>query len=87
VNRDREGYRQGCTYKDFKNCGPPEFNGKGGATAYIQWMEEMEAVLSRSNCTHDTRINYSTGMLKSDALDWWNSEVVTRGRDAAESML
>ena len=39
VNREvNRGHRQGCTYKDFKNYGPPEFDGRGGATAYIQWI-------------------------------------------------
>nr|XP_043633164.1 uncharacterized protein LOC122604340 [Erigeron canadensis] len=36
-------YRQGCTYKDFLNCKAIDFDGKGGATAYLQWIEKMEA--------------------------------------------
>ena len=79
-------YRQGCTFKDFKNCGLPEFDGSSGAVGLLQWFEKMEAVISRSNCTHDQRINFVTGMLSGDALSWWNEEVELRGRDTALDM-
>ena len=57
IPQDQRRYRQGCTFKDFKNCGLPEFDGSGGAVGYMQWLEKMEAVISRSNCTYDQRIN------------------------------
>ena len=71
-------YRQGCSYSDFVKCGPPNFNGRGGATECVQWLEKIEAVISRSNCTYDTRINYVTGSFSHEALSWWNSEVDAR---------
>ena len=87
AHQDQREYRQGCSYKDFKNCGPPEFDGSGGAVGYMQWIEKMEAVIARSNCTYDTRITYVTGMLSGDALSWWNSDVIgPMGRDAALGM-
>ncbi|GKA56930.1 hypothetical protein Tco_0756002 [Tanacetum coccineum] len=36
--------RNGCSYKEFVACNPKEFDGKGGAIAYIRWVEKMEAV-------------------------------------------
>ncbi|GKB69356.1 hypothetical protein Tco_0930768 [Tanacetum coccineum] len=36
--------RNGCSYKKFVACKPKEFDGKGGAVAYIRWVEKMEAV-------------------------------------------
>ncbi|GJV94746.1 putative reverse transcriptase domain-containing protein [Tanacetum coccineum] len=53
--------RNGCSYKEFVACKPKEFDGKGGAVAYIRWL------IGR-------------------ALTWWNSEVRTRGREAAVGM-
>ncbi|GJZ46627.1 reverse transcriptase domain-containing protein [Tanacetum coccineum] len=36
--------RNGCSYKDFVACKLKEFDGKGGAVAYIRWVEKMEAI-------------------------------------------
>ena len=80
------GPARGCSYKDFTNCKPIDFNGKGGATAYIQWMEKTEAVIAMSRCAANQRILYVTGSLIADALTWWNSEIQTRGRNAALAM-
>nr|XP_043625615.1 uncharacterized protein LOC122597044 [Erigeron canadensis] len=80
-------YHQGCTYKDFLNCKAIDFDGKGGATAYLQWMEKMEAVIVISHCTYDQRVTYVAGCFVSDALSWWNNEIRVRGgRDAALAM-
>lgn len=67
-------YRQGCQFKDFKNCGAPEFDGLGGPVECIKWFERIEAMIERSHCTYDDRIYYAFGMFKEDALIWWNQE-------------
>ncbi|GJU01917.1 hypothetical protein Tco_1112255 [Tanacetum coccineum] len=33
--------RNGCSYKEFVACKLKEFDGKGGAVAYIRWVEKM----------------------------------------------
>nr|XP_043610790.1 uncharacterized protein LOC122582430 [Erigeron canadensis] len=73
--------------KNFLNCKAIDFDGKGGATAYLQWMEKMEAVIAMSHCTYDQRVTYVAGCFVPDALSWWNNEIRVRGgRDAALAM-
>nr|GEU99228.1 reverse transcriptase domain-containing protein [Tanacetum cinerariifolium] len=78
--------RNGCSYKDFVACKPKEFDGKGGAVAYIRWVEKIEAVKDISGCGDNQKVKYSAGSLTGRALTWWNSEVRTRGREAAVGM-
>ncbi|GKE64316.1 reverse transcriptase domain-containing protein, partial [Tanacetum coccineum] len=78
--------RNGCSYKDFVACKPKEFDGKGGAVAYICWVEKMEAVQDISGCGDNQKVKYSDGSLTGRALTWWNSEVRTRGRKATVGM-
>ncbi|GJZ37925.1 hypothetical protein Tco_0584116 [Tanacetum coccineum] len=35
--------------------------------------ERTESVFSRSNCTEDCKVKFSTGTLTEEALSWWNS--------------
>ncbi|GJY99094.1 hypothetical protein Tco_0516524, partial [Tanacetum coccineum] len=62
--------RNGCSYKDFVACKPNEFDGKGGATAYIRWVEKMEAVQDISGCGDSQKVKYSAGLLTGKALTW-----------------
>ncbi|GJX61731.1 putative reverse transcriptase domain-containing protein [Tanacetum coccineum] len=78
--------RNGCSYKDFVACKPKEFDDKGGTVAYIRWVEKMEAVQDISSCGDNQKVEYSVGALTGGALRWWNSEVKTRGREAAVGM-
>ncbi|GJY69764.1 hypothetical protein Tco_0472746 [Tanacetum coccineum] len=64
----------------FVACKPKEFDGKGGAVAYIRWVERTEAVQEISGCEDNHKVKYSTGSLTGRALTWWSSEVKTRGR-------
>ncbi|GKF92452.1 reverse transcriptase domain-containing protein, partial [Tanacetum coccineum] len=34
--------RNGCSYKEFVACKPKKFGIKGGAVAYIHWVEKIE---------------------------------------------
>ncbi|GJX26645.1 putative reverse transcriptase domain-containing protein [Tanacetum coccineum] len=51
--------------------------------AYIRWIEKMEAVQDISGYGDNQKVKYSAGSLTGRALTWWNSEVRTRGREAA----
>nr|GEU67352.1 putative reverse transcriptase domain-containing protein [Tanacetum cinerariifolium] len=44
-NDNNNGNR--CSYKEFLACKPKEFDGKGGAIAYTQWVEKMESARGR----------------------------------------
>ncbi|GJZ54360.1 hypothetical protein Tco_0609245 [Tanacetum coccineum] len=75
--------QSGCSYKEFVACKPKEFDGKGGAIAYTLWVEKMEVVHGISGCGVNQKVKYAAGSLISKALTWWNTQVQTRGREAA----
>ncbi|GKE83573.1 reverse transcriptase domain-containing protein [Tanacetum coccineum] len=52
---------------------PINFKGTEGAVGLILWFERTESVFSRSNCTEDCKVKFSTGTLTEEALSWWNS--------------
>ncbi|GKE91865.1 reverse transcriptase domain-containing protein, partial [Tanacetum coccineum] len=61
------------SYKEFMSCQPFNFKGTEGAVGLIPWFEQTELVFSRSNCTEDCKMKFSTGTLTEEALSWWNS--------------
>ncbi|GJV99200.1 reverse transcriptase domain-containing protein [Tanacetum coccineum] len=77
---------RGCTYKEFLACNPKEYDGKGGAIVYTRWIEKMESVHDMSGCRDSQRVKYTAGSFVGKALTWWNSEIRTRGREAAIGM-
>ncbi|GJV15838.1 putative reverse transcriptase domain-containing protein [Tanacetum coccineum] len=62
-----------CSYKEFMSCQPFKFKGTEGAVGLIRWFERTESVFSRSNCTEDCKVKFTTGTLTEEALSWWNS--------------
>ncbi|GJV11054.1 reverse transcriptase domain-containing protein [Tanacetum coccineum] len=78
--------RNGCSYKEFVAYKPKEFDGMGGAVAYIRWVEKMESVQDMSGCIDHQKVKYTAGLLTGKALTWWNSEIQTRGRAATVDM-
>ncbi|GJW37786.1 hypothetical protein Tco_0060706 [Tanacetum coccineum] len=75
-----------CTYKEFMSCQPFYFNGTEGAVGLIRWFERTESVFSRSNCTEDCKVKFSTGTLTEDALSWWNSYAKPIGIEQADKI-
>nr|GEY38654.1 reverse transcriptase domain-containing protein [Tanacetum cinerariifolium] len=55
--------RNGCSCKEFVACKPKEFDGKGGAVAYIRQVEKIEAAQHISGCGHNQKVKYSAGLL------------------------
>nr|XP_043612945.1 uncharacterized protein LOC122584929 [Erigeron canadensis] len=80
------GNNNGCTYREFQYCKPPDFDGKGGALAATRWIEKMEAVMDISNCAENQKVRYAAASLTNKALTWWNTEIQARGRVAAVGM-
>nr|GEV32499.1 reverse transcriptase domain-containing protein [Tanacetum cinerariifolium] len=62
-----------CSYKEYMSCQPFNFKGSEGAVGLIRWFERTKSVFSRSNCTEDYKVKFSTGTLTEEALSWWNS--------------
>ncbi|KAI3715141.1 hypothetical protein L6452_22111 [Arctium lappa] len=81
ANRDRE-----CTYKAFRTCNPKEFHGTEGAVGLLTWIEGMESVLHISKCTEANKVEFAACLLQGRALTWWNTQVQTRGREAANRL-
>nr|GEV35904.1 reverse transcriptase domain-containing protein [Tanacetum cinerariifolium] len=75
-----------CTYKEFMSCQPFYFNGTEGAFGLIHWFERTESVFSRSNCTEDCKVKFSTGTPTKDALSWWNSYAKPIGIEQADKI-
>nr|GEW41017.1 reverse transcriptase domain-containing protein [Tanacetum cinerariifolium] len=61
------------SYKEFMSCQPFNFKGSEGAIGLIRWFERTESLFSRSNCTEDCKVKFTTGTLTKEALSWWNS--------------
>nr|GFC10245.1 reverse transcriptase domain-containing protein [Tanacetum cinerariifolium] len=55
------------------SCQPFNFKGLEGAVGLIRWFECTKSVFSRSNCTEDCNVKFSTGTLTEEDLSWWNS--------------
>ncbi|KAD3640598.1 hypothetical protein E3N88_29821 [Mikania micrantha] len=79
-------HHQDYSYKNFVGFKPPSFSGSEGAVGLIQWIEKMETTLEISNCPEQYRVKYAAGSFHKRALNWWNAQVNTRGRDEALSM-
>ncbi|GJY82448.1 reverse transcriptase domain-containing protein [Tanacetum coccineum] len=46
-----------------------------------------QLVFSRSNCTEDCKVKFSTGTLTEDALSWWNSYAKPIGIEQADKIV
>lgn len=75
-----------CSFKHFRNCNPPYFNGIDGATALLTWIEEMESTFIHSECPEDLLVRHATGCLQGHALTWWNLEKRANGEVVALGM-
>ncbi|GKD09153.1 hypothetical protein Tco_1188838, partial [Tanacetum coccineum] len=78
--------RGGCSYKEFMACNPKGYDGKGSAIVYTRWIEKMESVQDMSGCEENQKVKYTADYLIGKALTWCNSQVQTRGREAAVDM-
>ncbi|GJT06498.1 putative reverse transcriptase domain-containing protein [Tanacetum coccineum] len=72
--------------KEFISCQPFYFNGTEGAVGLIRWFERTESVFSRSKCTEENKVTFTTGTLTDDALSWWNAYAQPIGVDQANQI-
>nr|GEY27251.1 putative reverse transcriptase domain-containing protein [Tanacetum cinerariifolium] len=78
--------RNSCSYKEFMACNPKDYDGKCSTIVYTRWIEKMESVQDMSGCGANQKVKYTAGSFISKALTWWNTQVQTRGREAAVGM-
>ncbi|KAJ0789142.1 putative transcription factor interactor and regulator CCHC(Zn) family [Helianthus annuus] len=76
----------GYTYKQFLDHKPREFDGTGGALAFVRWVGKTDSILRLSKCDHEHQVKYITGLLVDEALSWWNHQIRTMGETAAYAM-
>ncbi|XP_071742225.1 uncharacterized protein [Rutidosis leptorrhynchoides] len=62
-----------CSYKNFRDCKPPEFSGSTDPTETLNWLREMEQVFEACQCEPELRVTYASRMLKGRAMVWWDS--------------
>ncbi|XP_071737058.1 uncharacterized protein [Rutidosis leptorrhynchoides] len=62
-----------CSYKNFRDCKPPEFLGSTDPTETLNWLQEMEQVFEACQCEPKLRVTYASRMLKGRAMVWWDS--------------
>ncbi|XP_021980114.1 proline-rich protein 36-like [Helianthus annuus] len=62
----------GCTYKQFLDCKPLNYDGTGGAVAFVRWTEKTDSVIRMSKCAPENQVTYVSGLFLDGALSWWN---------------
>ncbi|GKC96394.1 reverse transcriptase domain-containing protein [Tanacetum coccineum] len=62
------------------------YDGKGGAIALTQWIEKMEYVIDNSGCAKNQKVKYAASSFINKALNWWNTQVQGKGREAVVGM-
>nr|GEY14740.1 hypothetical protein [Tanacetum cinerariifolium] len=75
-----------CTYKDYLNYEPLNFNGTKGFIGLTRWFERIEFVSSISNCTSENQIKFASCTLIGSALTWWNSHIRAFSQEVAYAM-
>ncbi|GJU20324.1 reverse transcriptase domain-containing protein [Tanacetum coccineum] len=73
-------------YQEFMACSLKYYDRKGCAIVYTRWIEKMESVQDMSRCGANQKVKYTAGSFIGKALTWWNTQVQTRGWEAAIGM-
>nr|GEV02421.1 putative reverse transcriptase domain-containing protein [Tanacetum cinerariifolium] len=61
-------------------------DGKDGAVALTRWIEKIESVTENGGCVENQKVKYATSSFIYKVLNWWNTQVQARGREAAIRM-
>ncbi|KAM0056365.1 putative transcription factor interactor and regulator CCHC(Zn) family [Helianthus debilis subsp. tardiflorus] len=85
-NNGNQNPPHGCTYKQFLDCKPVNFDGTGGAVAFVRWAEKTESILRMSKCALDQQVTYISGLFLDGALSWWNLQLQKLGEAAAYAL-
>nr|GEY84361.1 hypothetical protein [Tanacetum cinerariifolium] len=71
------------TFAGFMKCNPTVFHGQEGAVELCRWFKKTEMVFEISECAEKKKVKFFAATLQDRALTWWNSQVATRGLEAA----
>jgi len=64
---------QPISYKQFKHCDPPRFEGKKDVVLTYKWLREMEAVFKLSKCSENQKVGFAIHSFQAEALYWWDT--------------
>ncbi|GKA12378.1 putative reverse transcriptase domain-containing protein [Tanacetum coccineum] len=67
-------------------CNPTVFHGHEGAVELSRWFEKTKMVFGISECAEARKVKFAAATLQGRALTWWNSQVATRGLEAANQI-
>nr|GEW86770.1 putative reverse transcriptase domain-containing protein [Tanacetum cinerariifolium] len=76
----------GYSYKEFLDCNPKVYDGKGGVVVLTRWIEKMKNMQDMSGCSIDQKVKYTTSSFMGKNLMWWNSQIRTLSREVIVSM-
>ncbi|XP_022033729.1 uncharacterized protein LOC110935635 [Helianthus annuus] len=76
----------GCTFKQFLDCKPLNYDGTGGTVAYVRWTEKTDSTIRMSRCSANQQVTFVTCLFLNEALTWWNLQVQTLGDNAAYAL-
>ncbi|KAL7583029.1 hypothetical protein Lser_V15G43284 [Lactuca serriola] len=74
---ESHGHPMECTYKDFTNAKPQNFNGTGGVMVLRQWIEKTEAVFEICACPVGNKVKFASCTFSDRALTLWNGHVMS----------
>jgi len=77
---------QPISYKQFKQCDPPRFDGQKDVVLTYKWLREMEAVFKLSKCREDQKVGFAIQSFQAEALYWWDTIEQSMGEDVTSSM-
>ncbi|KAL8249645.1 hypothetical protein R6Q59_006513 [Mikania micrantha] len=72
------------TFKQFNDAKPPKYSGAKGSTSLLQWLESIKCVLDYTSCPEKLKVKMAASSVHKGALNWWNAERKTSGREATE---
>ncbi|GJS12662.1 hypothetical protein Tco_0407134 [Tanacetum coccineum] len=78
---------RGCSYKEFLNCKPHNFDKTEGAVGLTKWFEKLESVFNIFNCVEICQVKYATCTLLDGALTWWNAYVQSEAICVAHDLM
>ncbi|GJR50961.1 putative reverse transcriptase domain-containing protein [Tanacetum coccineum] len=75
-----------CTFFGFMKCNPTAFHGHEGAVELCRRFKKTEIVFGISECAEGKKVKFAATTLQGRTLTWWNSQVATRGLEAANQI-
>nr|GEV61468.1 putative reverse transcriptase domain-containing protein [Tanacetum cinerariifolium] len=70
-----------CSFTRFIKCGPTQFHGTEDAVRLVHWFKKIENTFEIIECAEGMKDKFTTATLYGRALNSWNFQVATIGRE------